>query len=400
MKVIEIIQNEIALAHPEMHKTRLNTLFTFVHSGLKDQRLTVTYLGRGLKGLSKTDKKHDIKRADRLCGNTYLHSERIDFYKYMAESLIVNERHPLLIVDWSPINGSEIFQLLRVSIPMGGRALTIYEKTYEESELNTSAAHQALLNAIKYCLPEGCQPIILADAIFKTPWFEAIEDMGWYWVCRVRGNVKLSIDGEHWQQSSKWSASAKSKATSLGKIYFSKSSKHPCFATLYKGRKKGRIKKKLRGGQSQCSTDKYQEKKAKDPWFLISHLPKKWNNNPKKVMKLYATRMQIEEAFRDTKNAKLGVSLEFANSRTPERFDILLLIGALILYILWCIGFAAEQLNIHYSLQANTEKNRRVLSHIYLGREIVNDERYTIEDEFIIWVLHELPNLIMRLGNL
>jgi hypothetical protein len=109
MKVIEIIQNEIALAHPEMHKTRLNTLFTFVHSGLKDQRLTVTYLGRGLKGLSKTDKKHDIKRADRLCGNTYLHSERIDFYKYMAESLIVNERHPLLIVDWSPINGSEIF---------------------------------------------------------------------------------------------------------------------------------------------------------------------------------------------------------------------------------------------------------------------------------------------------
>ncbi len=97
----------------------------------------------------------------------FLHSERIDFYKYMAESLIVNERHPLLIVDWSPVNGSEIFQLLRVSIPMGGRALTIYEKTYEESELNTRAAHQELLNAIKYCLPEGCRPIILADAIFK-----------------------------------------------------------------------------------------------------------------------------------------------------------------------------------------------------------------------------------------
>ena len=43
MKVIEIIQNEISLAHPEMHKTRLNSLFTFVHSGLKDQRLTETF---------------------------------------------------------------------------------------------------------------------------------------------------------------------------------------------------------------------------------------------------------------------------------------------------------------------------------------------------------------------
>ena len=400
MKVIEIIQNEVSLAHPEMHKTRLNTLFTFVHAGLKDQRLSVTYLGRGLKELSKTDKKHDIKRADRLCGNTFLHSERIDFYKYMSDSLIANEPHPLLIVDWSPINGNEIFQLLRVSIPMGGRALTIYEKVYEESELNTRAAHQELLNAIRYCLPEGCRPIILADAIFKTPWFKAIENMGWYWVCRVRGNVQLSIDGENWQRSSEWSASACNKATTLGEIYFSKTTKHPCIATLYKSKPKGRIKKKLRGGKSQCGTDKYQEKKAKEPWFLISCLPQKWDKNPKKVMKLYATRMQIEEAFRDTKNAKLGVSLEFANSRSPERFDILLLIAALILYILWCIGFAAEQLSLHHSLQANTVKNRRVLSHIYLGREVVDDERYTVDDEFIIWVLHELPNLVIRLGNL
>lgn len=33
--------------------------------------------------------------------NTHLHSERIDFYKYIASSLVVKERYPLLIVDWS-----------------------------------------------------------------------------------------------------------------------------------------------------------------------------------------------------------------------------------------------------------------------------------------------------------
>lgn len=74
MKAIKIIQNEISLEYPEIHKTRLNTLFTFVHSGLIDQRLTVTYLGRGLKSFSNTDKMHDIKRADCLCGNTHPHS--------------------------------------------------------------------------------------------------------------------------------------------------------------------------------------------------------------------------------------------------------------------------------------------------------------------------------------
>ena len=76
--------------------------------------------------------------------------------------------------------------------------------------------------------PKAADHIILADAIFKTPWFKAIENMGWYWVCRVRGNVQLSIDGENWQRSSDWFASANSKAASLGEIYFSKITKHPC----------------------------------------------------------------------------------------------------------------------------------------------------------------------------
>lgn len=73
MKATEILHKDIANAYSEIHKTRLNTLFTFVLFGLRDQRFTVTYLGHGLKSLSKTDKKHDIKRADPLIGNANLH---------------------------------------------------------------------------------------------------------------------------------------------------------------------------------------------------------------------------------------------------------------------------------------------------------------------------------------
>ena len=102
---------------------------------------------------------------------------------------------------------------------MGGRALIIYEKTDEKNELNTLVVHQALLNEIKYYRPEGSRPIILADVIFKTPWFKAIENMAWYWVSGVRGNVPLSIDDENWQRSSKWFASASGKAATLGEVY-------------------------------------------------------------------------------------------------------------------------------------------------------------------------------------
>ncbi len=49
MKVTEILHKDIAFSYPEIHSSRLNAFFTFVKSGLRDQRVSVTYLGRGLK---------------------------------------------------------------------------------------------------------------------------------------------------------------------------------------------------------------------------------------------------------------------------------------------------------------------------------------------------------------
>jgi len=400
VKATEILQKDITFAYPEIHSSRLKAFFTFVKSGLRDQRVSVTYLGRGLKNDSDTDKKHDIKRADRLIGNSHLHSERLCFYEFMTEMLVGNNRHPFIIVDWSPINGNGIFQLLRASIPMGGRALTLYEKVYPESELNAEYAHQELLNNLQRCLPADCQPIILSDAIFKTPWFKAIERKGWYWVGRVRGNVYLSSDKDSWQSCKKWFKNATSRARKLGDIFYSKSTQFKCEAVLYQGASKGRIKKKKRGGKSQCTTDKYQQQKAKEPWLLIFNLPKRLKVTAKKVVNIYRQRMQIEESFRDTKNTKLGISLEQANSRSAARYDNLLLVAAMILFVLWCLGFASDKLNQQRLLQANTEKKRRVLSYIYLGREVVDDYRYCPDEPLLIYVYSQLSELTVRYEDL
>jgi hypothetical protein len=400
MKATEILHKDIANAYPEIHKTRLNTLFTFVRSGLRDQRVTVTYLGRGLKSLSKTDKKHDIKRADRLIGNTNLHQERFCFYEHMTECLVGRQQHPLIIVDWSPINAGQIFQVLRASIPMGGRALTLYEKVYPESELNSEAAHQHLLDHLEKCLPTDCQPIIVSDAIFRTPWFKAIENKGWYWLGRVRGNITLSTDLEAWHSCKSWFKRATDKAGHVESIYYGKTVRFKCQGVLFRGKNKGRKKLNKRGGQSQCTTVKYQQQKAKEPWLLIFKLPKMFADKPQKVVDLYKQRMQIEESFRDTKNAKLGISLTFANSRSAERFDNLLLIAALMLFILWCIGYAVSALKGDSALQANTEKKRRVLSYIYLGREVIDDPRYEPDELSIVYVYSQLSLLTIHIDNL
>ncbi len=400
MTVLQTLKEDIATAYPDIHSVRLSTVFTFVESGMRDQRVSVTYLGRGLKNSSDTDKKHDIKRADRLIGNPYLHSERLYFYEFMTEHLVGHNPHPLVIVDWSPINGQDMFQVLRASIPMGGRALTLYEKVYPESELNSEKTHIDLLDNLAHCLPVDCQPIILSDAIFKTPWFQAIEKKGWFWVGRARGNVCLSADSIIWTRCKTWFEQATSRATKLGEIYYSKSQKFQCQAVIYQNKQKGRIAKKKRGGKSQCTTDKYQQAKATEPWLLVYNLPEYEKVSATKVVKLYAQRMQVEEAFRDTKNGKLGLGLEYANSKSAKRYDNLILIASLITFMLWCVGFVSAQLTQSRLLQANTERRKCVLSYVYLGREVIDDTRYCPDEPLLIYVYSQLSKLTIQFEDL
>jgi hypothetical protein len=55
---------------------------------------------------------------------------------------------------------------------------------------------------------------------------------------------------------------------------------------------------------------------------------------------------------------------------------------------------------IHYSLQANTLKNRRVLSIITIGREVIDDDRYYKPSEEHYYVLSQLSNLTVNIEGL
>ena len=388
------IKQDISASFPHIHNTRLDAFFTFVELACRTQNITVTSLGRELKQNSDTNVKHDIKRADRLVGNIHLHSERVCFYSLMSERLIGLEKHPYILIDWSPMNGAEIFQVLRASIPLDGRALTIYEKAYTESDLNTDKAHRQFIHELAQCLPEGCQPIITTDAGFKSPWFNAIEAAGWYWIGRVRGQVQLSEDAISWKKCKQWCDLATSRAKKTGEIFYSKSKKLLCEGVLYHGKTNGRYKKKKRGGKSQCSTDKYQQEKAKEPLFLVYNLPATHQYSARQIVCIYKKRMQIEENFRDTKNPRLGLGLSDACSTTTLRYDNLLLIAAMVLFILWCLGFASSQLGQSRFLQANSIKKRRVLSIIFLGKQVINDDRYCPDDPLFIFVYHQLSEIV------
>ena len=188
-------------------------------------------------------------------------------------------------------------------------------------------------------------------------------------------------------------------AKSLGTVLYGKVGQHLCHGVLFRGNAKGRHKKKKRGGRSKDSKDKYYSQKAKQPWFLVSHLPK-YLNKPKKIVRLYRLRMQIEEGFRDTKNQQYGIGLGQAQSKSPQRYNNLLLIGALALFVLWCLGQAGVNKKYHYKLQANTVRNKAVLSNIYIAIQIIGDSRYEIKIEEFTAVFESISRHTKKVDDL
>ena len=101
--------------------------------------------------------------------------------------------------------------------------------------------------------------------------------------------------------------------------------------------------------------------------------------------------MEIEEGFRDLKSSQFGFSFEHAYSVQIRRIQVLLMIAMLAAYILFFIGWAGENMQLHYQFQANTNKKRRVLSFFYLGCRIVK-KKLLIVNAAILDALQELQN--------
>ncbi len=82
--------------------------------------------------------------------------------------------------------------------------------------------------------------------------------------------------------------------------------------------------------------------------------------------------MQIEEAFRDLKSSRFGLSLEYSGTRELERLQILMLIASVAIVVLWLLGKATELSQQHRHYQANTVRNRVVLSTIFIGLHVID----------------------------
>jgi len=394
MQARQVLHKLLQKVCSEMHKLRRTALFVNVMAALHGEVLTVTHLGRSIT--SEAKEKHCIKRADRLLSNRRLQGERVGIYSALTQQLIGSQQRPVIIVDWSDMDECKRHFLLRASVPMEGRSLTLYEEVHTVKSKEKPKVHEQFLQTLHKMLPPACRPILVTDAGFRTPWFKQVESLGWDWVGRIRNRHEVQLPSEdEWIACKTLYAKATSTPKALGRACVTQSNPIDCQLVLYKGKPKGRVHLNRLGQRVRSSHSRKHQQAQREPWLLGTSLPEGFKL-AEKAVKLYALRMQIEEAFRDLKSTRFGLSLELHHTYQLERLQVLLLIATLALMVAWIIGKATQHTGQHRHYQANTVRDRVVLSTIFLGLKVIDDPRVSLRFADVIAAINSLHETLQK----
>lgn len=369
MHALAMLHPLLAASCPRIHAKRLASLLAAVEAAVSGSRLALSELGRGLR--SRVAVKHNIKRVDRLLGNGALHAEASSLYESLARQCLAGVTTPLIIIDWSDLTPDRRWQLLRASVALAGRSVTLYEQVHPLLRATSPRVHAKFLTRIKAMLPGGCVPIVITDAGFRSRWFTLVNRMGWQWIGRIRNRDMVKpLGGEEWRGCKTLYAKATGTAQALGQYDYVRSNPVACRLVAIKRRGLGRHKRSVHGKRVRSRHSLKHARASREPWLLavspgLAHL------SAQAVVAIYAQRMQIEEAFRDLKSERFGLGLSVSRSKHKDRFSVLLLIACLASFVLRLIGEVAKTKQMAFQFQSNTRRSRAVLSVISLGRQLM-----------------------------
>ena len=365
MHAMTMLHQNLTKSCPHIHTTRLMALLDVVEALVRGQALTVTKLGRHLP--RDISMKHGIKHSDRLIGNPRLYEERLAIYQAVAHDLIGKAQRPLLLIDWSDYTHDRSHLILRASVPVGGRALTLYEEVHPGRRYGNTKIEKCFLQTLQAIVPVGCTPLVVTDAGFKGTWFQAVLQQGWDFIGRLPKSLfyREQPQGEWFKCQDLFHRTSR-KPCYEGEVELVRSNPLTCHLYHYRRPRRGRHKLTPYGRKARSKQSRKNAQREASPWILASSLGPD-DATATQVIQRYRTRMQIEEGFRDIKNQRTGFALSETRSHSLERLSNLLLVGMLAMWVIWLMGRLAEEKRWHLRYQANTVTTYRVLSLFYLG---------------------------------
>ena len=128
----------------------------------------------------------------------------------------------------------------------------------------------------------------------------------------------------------------------------------------------------VKGERTRSSHSKKKSKAESEPWLLaasisLAHL------SALAVVAIYAQRMQIEQAFRDTKNPRFGLGLSYSGSRSTAHWAALARVASLAEFVIRLTGQCAINAHLQYDLQLTNRRKRAEISVIRVGMLLLCD---------------------------
>jgi hypothetical protein len=352
----------------ELHSRRAGALQRAVVSALSGASLSLSSLALKISG--RTGLRHRVKSVDRLLGNNALHEARAAIYGSLARWWLSGLAQILLVVDWSDLTRDQRWHLLRASVAVQGRSVTLYEEVHPQRLYGNRSVHRRFLARVAKLLPPGCVPIVITDAGFHSTWFQLVQQRGWNFVGRIRGRDMVSQSNGPWLQCKTLYAQASERVLDFGHCGYVRSNRTECRLVLVKQKCRGRHQLNIYGKPRVSQTSLQCIKAAKEPWLLAASLGLDYMN-AQGIVRLYAQRMTIEESFRDTKNLRWGQGLEATRSRGCSRLQMLLLIAHLASFVQRLIGENAKQHQLEFQFSPNNRTSRSQISVMTLARRIL-----------------------------
>jgi hypothetical protein len=281
---------------------------------------------------SGTSVRHRIKRVWRLVSNTGFRAEVV--MAALAREAEANEGMLVVALDWVELR-NRCRALVAGLSRKDGRALPVAWKVIWDShpESSQNAVEDEFLEHLAGFFTDPSRVVIVADRGFRrASLLKHLEALGFHYVIRICENVRVA-----------------------GRRYEGVLGKHELGE----------------GGEEDLGWVNYREDGivmtrvvSRWAWYLATSGDK----TLKRVCEIYAMRMEIEESFRDLKSHRYGAALRYVELSEPARYERLLAIWAMSMWLLIAQGMGAIRRGLHLGL-SSASNSRCDLSIIRIGRE-------------------------------
>jgi Transposase DDE domain len=275
--------------------------------------------------------KHAVKQVDRLLSNPRI--EAWDVFASWVPEMVGPRKDIVVAMDWTDFDADGQATLALKLVTRHGRATPLIWLSVLKDELSTARNdyEDVCLRRLAKVLPDDVKVTLLADRGFAdTKLFGFLDDLGFDYVIRLKGNIKVSAADGQTRSAAEW----------VGQ---------------------GGRARKLRDAAvtaAQCPVGAVvcvHAKAMKEPWCLAASNAAAPS---RQIIDLYSKRWSVEPSFRDTKDLRFGLGLSSVRISDPQRRDRLLLLNAFAVVLLTLLGAAGESLGMDRHLKSNTVKTR------------------------------------------